>query len=176
MATTPDKPAAAIRQFPLACAGSTARLRARAALVRDTRTVLADRDPQNGLCEFLADDRGAASIEFTALVPFFLALMIFFVDASTLYLTHSEMYSAARDTSRKMAVESIVTPDAAKAFADNRLHLGDRTYQVDVRFGGDMIVTITVPVRDAVIFGALMTPIIGREISATVSTRREPFG
>ena len=39
----------------------------------------------------LSDETGAVTIEFTTLVPAFILLLVFFVDASTVYLTRSEM-------------------------------------------------------------------------------------
>lgn len=129
-----------------------------------------------GLRDFLRDDKGAATVEFVALVPFFVMLLVFFADASAVYLTHSQMYATARDISRRMAVEEITTEGAVRNHAAAHLFLGNRTYAVASSFGGDMSVTISLSLGDAAIFGALLTPIIGRQLAATAVTRREPLG
>jgi Flp pilus assembly protein TadG len=124
---------------------------------------------------FLCCDAGAVTTEFTVLVPFFLFLLIFFADGSTVYLTHSEMYTAARDTARRMSTEEITTAEQAREYAAGRLLLGDRTYTVTPDFGGNMTVTISLPIEDAAIFGYFLKPIIGRQLSATSTMRREPL-
>ena len=56
---------------------------------------------------FFKDEKGAVTMEFTVLVPFFVVLLIFFADASVIYFTHSEMFNAARDISRRMSTGQI---------------------------------------------------------------------
>lgn len=125
---------------------------------------------------FLSDDTGAVTTEFTVLVPFFLMLLILFADGSTVYLTHSEMYTAARDTARRMSTEEITTAQQARTYAAGRLLLSGRTYTVTPSFGGDMTVTISLSIEDAAIFGYFFKPILGRQLSATSTMRREPLG
>jgi len=125
---------------------------------------------------FLKDEKGAVTVEFTVLVPFFVFLLIFFADASVIYFTHSEMFNAARDISRRMSTGQIETQDQALAYAAQRLYLGDRVYTVDADFAsGDMPVSIGMPVGQAAIFGVWFEPIIGRALVATARTRREPM-
>ncbi len=46
---------------------------------------------------FLGDEKAAVTIEFVLWVPIFVGLLVFVTDASIIYLTHSEMWSVARD-------------------------------------------------------------------------------
>ena len=125
---------------------------------------------------FCRDEKGAVTIEFTVLVPFFVFLMIFFADATAIYFTHSEMFNAARDISRRMSTGQIETEDEALAYASQRLYLGERVYTVDVDLtDGDMPVSIGMRVGQAAIFGVWFKPIIGDALIATARTRREPM-
>lgn len=125
------------------------------------------------ILRFVGDEQGAVTIEFTVLLPFFIFMLVIFADASIIWLTHSEMYNAARDIARKMSVGTIASEQEAADYAAQRLFLGDRTYTVDATFGNDRVVRISVPVADAAIFGTFFGPVIGRELSATAVMRRE---
>jgi Flp pilus assembly pilin Flp len=125
--------------------------------------------------DFVRDDTGAVTIEFTVLVPLFVLLMVLFVDVSVIYLTNSEMISNARDISRQMSVLELTTADQVRDYAAAHLFLGNREYQVEPAFGADMTVTISLPVAQAAIFGFFMTEIIGDHLFASATTRREPF-
>jgi Flp pilus assembly protein TadG len=131
--------------------------------------------PVPSLGGFLSCEAGAVTTEFTVLVPFFLMLLIFFADGSTVYLTHSEMYTAARDTARRMSTEEITTIQEAQQYAAGRLLLSGRSYTVTPSFGGDMTVTISLSIQDAAIFGYFLQPILGRQLSASSTMRREPL-
>lgn len=125
--------------------------------------------------EFVRDEAGAVTIEFTTLVPAFIMMLVFFTDASLIYLTHTEMFNVARDLARHMATEELRTADAVRGHAAAHLFLGQRTYLVDASFGGEMRVTIAVGVDEAAIFGAWFGPILGRQLVASVAMRREPL-
>lgn len=127
----------------------------------------------NRLEKFLKDSHGAVTIEFTVLVPAFVFLMILFADTSIVYLTHSEMYNAARDIARRMSTHELSTPEAVRTYAAQHLFLGERTYLVIPDFGGVMTVSISVPVSQAVFFGAFFEPVIGRSLVASASVRSE---
>ncbi len=122
---------------------------------------------------FIKDSKGAVTIEFTVLVPAFVFIMILFVDTSIVYLTHSEMYNAARDIARRMSTHQLETPADVQAYAAEHLFLGGRVYTVDPNFGGVMSVSIAVSIKQAVIFGALFEPILGKALVATASVRSE---
>ena len=61
---------------------------------------------------FISDDRGMATIEFVLWVPVYVILLVAVTDASILYLTHSEMWNAARDTARRISVGAMTAADA----------------------------------------------------------------
>ena len=123
---------------------------------------------------FLTDQKGAVTIEFTVLVPFFIFLMVLFFDGATVYMTHSEMYSSARDIARRMSTGELKTEQEVLNYAAGSLFLGDRTYTVDADFGGEMRCAISVTIGDAAIFGVFFKPILGRTLVASAVMSREP--
>lgn len=129
-----------------------------------------------GATDFLRDETGAVTIEFVTLVPMFVAMLMFFTDASILYLTHSDMFNAARDIARRMSTEQITTVEQAQSYAAENLQLYDRVYVLTTDPSlAEMTVTISVGVRDAAIFGAFLSPILGRTLTASATMRREPL-
>ncbi len=129
----------------------------------------------------LSDETGAVTIEFTTLVPAFVLLLVFFVDASTIYLTRSEMYNVARDAARRMSTDQLQTSDEVKTYVESHLNLGDRVYVVDPDFGGEMTVTLGIRIGDAAIFGVWFDGFLGgtstvrNVLWARASVRREPL-
>jgi len=124
---------------------------------------------------FLRDEKGAVTIEFVLWVPIFVGLLVLVTDASIIYLTHSEMWNVARDTTRRMTTEQITTKAEARNYAAAHLFLGARTYVIDPDFGGDMNVTIAIGLDDAAIFGFFFKSILGQSLVASVTMRREPL-
>ena len=125
---------------------------------------------------FIKDSKGAVTLEFTVLVPAFVFLMVIFTDTSVVYLTHSEMYNAARDIARRMATHQLQTDTDVRAYAAQTLSLGARTYNVTPDFTNSvMSVTISVSVGQAVFFGAFFEPILGRSLVATASVNTEAW-
>jgi hypothetical protein len=124
---------------------------------------------------FLRDEKGAVTIEFVLWVPIFVGLLVFVTDASIIYLTHSEMWSVARDTTRRMTTGEISSDAEVVDYAAAHLFLGRRTYVIDPDFGGEMNVTIAVGLDGAAIFGFFFEPILGRSLVASVTMRREPL-
>ncbi len=124
---------------------------------------------------FLRTEKGAVTIEFVLWVPIFVGLLVFVTDASIIYLTHSEMWNVARDTTRRMTTGEITTDDQARDYAAAHLFLGSRTYVIDPDIGGDMSVTIAIGLDDAAIFGSFFKSILGRSLVANVTMRREPL-
>lgn len=125
---------------------------------------------------FLACEKGAVTLEFVVLAPFAIFLLVFFSDAAVTYLSHSEMYNTARDIVRKMSVGELTTVEEVQAYASQKLFLGNRTYTLDVQFGGDMTVAISVPIEQAAVFGYFVRPLVGRVLTARATMRREPLG
>ncbi len=124
---------------------------------------------------FLRDEKGAVTIEFVLWVPIFVGLFVFVTDASIIYLTHSEMWNVARDTTRRMTTRQFTTVAEARDFAAARLFLGERTYVIDPDFGGEMNVTIAISLDDATIFGFFFESILGKSLVASVTMRNEPL-
>jgi Flp pilus assembly protein TadG len=124
---------------------------------------------------FLENETGAVTIEFVTLVPAFIILLVFFTDASIIYLTRTEMWNTARDIARRMSTDEITNADQARDYAAAHLFLGDRSYTIDAKFGGTREVSIAVGLGDAAVFGNLLSPVIGRTLVASVSMRREPL-
>ncbi len=92
-------------------------------------------------------------------------------DASILYLTHSEMWNAARDTARRISVGAINTADAPD-YASNKLLLSGRTYTLAASDTGPVMVEISVNVGDASVFG-FFKPVLGRQLTARVEMMKE---
>ena len=124
---------------------------------------------------FLRDEKGAVTIEFVLWVPIFVSLLVFVTDASIIYLTHSEMWNVARDTTRRMTTRQLKTVTEARDFAAARLFLGQRTYVIEPDFGGEMNVTIAIGLDDATIFGFFFESILGKSLVASVTMRNEPL-
>ena len=125
---------------------------------------------------FLRDEKAAVTIEFVLWVPIFIGLFVFVTDASIIYLTHSEMWSAARDTTRRMTTGEITTDAEAREHAAARLFLGSRTYVIDPEFStADLNITIAIGLNDAAIFGFFFKPILGKSLVASVTMRKEPL-
>lgn len=133
------------------------------------------RDRRRTLQHLAGDESGAVSLEFTVLVPFFVMLMVFFADATVIYLTHTEMFNAAREISRRASTGELQDQSQAQAYATKKLYLGERTYYVDVDFADDdKMVTIAIPLYDAAIFGVFFRPILGQALIAVATTSEEP--
>ena len=128
-----------------------------------------------GVFTFLRDEKAAVTIEFVLWVPIFVGLFVLVTDASIIYLTHSEMWSAARDTTRRMTTGEITSRAQARDYAAAHLFLSSRTYVIDPDFGGEMNVTLTIGLDDAAIFGYFFEQVLGRSLVASVTMRREPL-
>ncbi len=125
---------------------------------------------------FLRAEQGAVTIEFILWVPIFVGLLVFVTDASIIYLTHSEMWSVARDTTRRMTTGQFTTPAQARDYAAAHLFLGSRTYVIDPDFStADMKVKIAIGLGDAAVFGFFFKPILGQSLLVDVVMRKEPL-
>ncbi len=132
-------------------------------------------DQMRSVFTFLRDEKAAVTIEFVLWVPIFVGLFILVTDASIVYLTHSEMWSVARDTTRRMTTGEITSPAEVRDYAAAHLFLGNRTYAIDQDFGVDMNVTIVIGLDDAAIFGVFFKQILGQSLVASVTMRKEPL-
>ncbi len=128
-----------------------------------------------GILSFLRDDRGSQSVEFLLWVPVFVALLIIVMDASTLYITQTEMENVARDTARRIVKG--VPPAQAEALALNAMSLREFPYTVAANFdpttGAD--VTIAAQMESISILGYLNPLTINATtIKARVIMRPDP--
>ena len=126
---------------------------------------------------FLRDEKAAVTIEFVLWVPIFVGLLVFVTDASIIYLTHSEMWSVARDTTRRMTTGEITSKAEARDYAAAHLFLGSRTYVIDPTDPdrAEMNVTIAIGLDGAAIFGFFFKSILGKSLVASVTMRKEPL-
>ena len=123
---------------------------------------------------FLRDERGSATIEFVLWVPVFAAILIAAIDATVLYLHHTEMWNVARDVARRVAVGDITEAQAAD-YVEQELSLYADSYSVSTSEPSDPDVTIAIhtSVADASVFG-YFDAVLGSWLTATVVMRREP--
>ena len=125
---------------------------------------------------FLGDEKAAVTIEFVLWVPIFVGLFVFVTDASIIYLTHSEMWNVARDTTRRITTGEITNDAEARDYAAAHLFLGSRTYVIDPELASaDMNITIAIGLDGAAIFGFFFKPILGQSLVASVTMRKEPL-
>ncbi len=128
----------------------------------------------NMASQFLRDEQGSATIEFVLWVPIFVVILVASMDATVLYLHHTEMWNVSRDVARRVAVGDMSEADAV-AVVQNEMFLYSRAYTVATSNPGELDVTIMIQtsIRDASIFG-FFKPVLGRYLTATVVMRREP--
>jgi hypothetical protein len=116
-------------------------------------------------------------------LPITVALLIIIIDASMLYLTHTEMWNVARDTARRMTTGTLATEDLAEVYAKDQLNLYrafDSGYNVVAQRDPDtaMTVVITLSLSDASIitsyFGLDLLKILPGTMAARVVMRSEP--
>lgn len=112
--------------------------------------------------DFLRDDGGSYTIEFCLWIPVFLVFLAATVDASLLYLTHNNMWNAARDAARRASVGAFGTGEGVDAeireYLEGTLLLGGNRYYLPPGQGwgkpedGEVTVTIQTTVADASLF------------------------
>ncbi len=132
-----------------------------------------------GILKFLRDDRGLQTIAFLLWVPIFVALLVIVIDASTLYLTQTEMWNVARDTARRMTTGALKTESQVRVYANSQLHQfrnNTGLYTVDASFDPVVVVAISIGAGDISFTGFryLGYTIFGGPISAQVVMRPEP--
>ena len=107
-------------------------IRGRACVFRRAR--LSGNDKMRGFASFLLDDRGTATIEFVIWIPMIAMLLVLATDASTMYLTHTEMWTVARDTARRMTTKNLLTKAEAEAYASAQLTFFEYPYTVNATY------------------------------------------
>lgn len=129
---------------------------------------------------FLRDDKGSATIEFILWVPVIVALLVLVIDATTIYITHTEMWNVARDTARRMAKLEMTVAEA-EAHAAEAMNLRDLPYTVEAAHDttNDVVqVIIRLSLGETTIIGGWMwsgpLSLIGGDMTARVVMRALP--
>ena len=130
---------------------------------------------ETGMRAFLRDERGAGTIEFVLWVPVVVFVLLAVVDATILYLHHTEMWNVSRDVARRIAVGEITEDQAVNTIKES-LFLNSEEYfiQTSSPKNLDVQVYIQTQVSDASVFG-IFQPVLGNQLEAYVRTRREPI-
>ncbi len=130
-----------------------------------------------GILTFLRDDRGSQTIEFILWIPIFVALLTIVIDATTLYLTHTEMSNVARDTARRITTGHIMNKTDAEAHAASAMGLRDYPYVVsatnDLNTGVEVVIAVNVKDMSIISFLSPLT-ILGGTITSRVVMRPDP--
>jgi hypothetical protein len=126
--------------------------------------------------EFLKDDSGSETVQFVVFIPLFASMLVIMTDASFLYLNHSEIWNVARDTARRMAAGQLTGEQEAVDYASSQMTMFDNQYHVSASYDPDstMVIQISVPIADAMIFGKFLQPVMGQSIGARFEMRSEP--
>lgn len=104
---------------------------------------------------FLRDERGSYTIEFCLWIPMFLFFLAATVDASLLYLTHNNMWNAARDAARRGSTGELEDYAAIKQHLEGTLLLGGNQYYLPAGQGvngNEVTVVIQTQIGDASLF------------------------
>jgi Flp pilus assembly protein TadG len=126
----------------------------------------------------IQDERGSQAVGFVLWIPVFVALLMIVIDATTLYITQTEMENVARDTARRM-IRGGFPPAAAEAHAMNAMSLRDYPYTVRATFddtiGAEVIIAVQAESVGIISYVGLDTLIIGtNRIGARVVMRPDP--
>lgn len=106
------------------------------------------------IAAFLRDERGSHTIEFVIWIPLFLFFLAATIDASVLYLTHTEMWNTARDTARRVTTGQLGSEDEAEKYAYDELLIGGRQYWITANIdSGEVKILIQTYIWDASVFG-----------------------
>lgn len=131
--------------------------------------------PKRGIHAFIRDDRGTGTLEFVLWVPVVVFILLAVVDATVLYLHHTEMWNISRDVARRIAVGEITEAEAEETIKESLFLASDEYF---IRTSNpkylDVQVSIQTRVSDASVFG-IYEPVLGRHLAAYVRTRREPI-
>jgi Flp pilus assembly protein TadG len=107
------------------------------------------------LANFGREQRGSITVEFVIWIPVFLIIMAFMADGCLLYLMQADMWSVARDTARRMTTGQM-NATAAHDYAASQMMYPGKHYTINASvIGTDDVVEISIPVKDASVFGVL---------------------
>lgn len=125
----------------------------------------------------LRDERAAATVEFVLWVPIFMFIILAAIDATVLYLHHTEMWNVSRDVARRVAVGDINENEAPEIVSQELfLYKESTAYRVDTSdpSDDDVMILIQTPVADADFVG-IFQAVLDEYLEAAVFMRREPI-
>ncbi len=130
------------------------------------------------LDRFRRDETGSATIEFVLWVPIIVALLIITIDATTVYVTHKEMWNVARDTARRIVTNKFDNVAQAKTYAHDALNLRQHyNYDVEIYYDeatmAEVIIRFEVADMSILGYGSPLT-IFGGTMWARVAMRPAP--
>jgi Flp pilus assembly protein TadG len=125
---------------------------------------------------FLRDERGAQTVELVLWLPIIVALLLVVVEISTIYLTHTEMQTVARDTARRMVSGQIRSEAEARSYAVSAMSMRKDLYTVEATHDSTdaMEVAIAVNYADVLVVGFGFYTISGGKLTARVSMPSAP--
>ena len=127
--------------------------------------------------EMVQNDRGAVTIEFVLWVPIIMGLLVTAIDATTLYVTHTEMWNVARDTARRMVTGKFHTEAEAEAYAASAMNMRSAPYFVRATYDKDDVVEVIIAIGFSDIsiagYGSPLM-IFGTNVAAHVVMRPDP--
>jgi Flp pilus assembly protein TadG len=120
---------------------------------------------------FKRNDEATVTVEFVIWVPVFVMILMLVVDASMLFVEQSNFWGIARDTARRVSINSM-TMAQADTWATAEAAFGSTTPDVTVaNVSGNVRVTISTPFRNVDVFGIM--GLSGLNLVAQVTQRIE---
>lgn len=132
--------------------------------------------PGRRLRAFLHCSQGGLSVEFALWIPFFMALLLFAIDASLAFARQSSFMSISRETARIVARHGL-EPAEAEVYAAQRAAFNGHRPEVAVTLDDrneTVTVTIGARTREVAPFGALGI-FAGERVLASVTQVMEPL-
>lgn len=122
-------------------------------------------------------DDGSSAVEFALVLPLFLLLLFGTVDFGFILYTQSVMQDAAREATRRMAVDSTVTETQGKTIAQTYLAGWPLTFTVNAHRPPTSCATcvqviVTIPAANAALLGDPFN-IFSGTLTAQVTMRQE---
>ena len=129
---------------------------------------------KSAISRFAKDESATVTIEFVLWVPVFVLILAITVDASVLFMTQANLWSIARDTTRRMATGALAEGTDAEDYARSRMAAwGDSTTVTTSINGTYATILFEVPIADVSPFN-IVTAFTSGEIVVGLSQYVEP--
>lgn len=130
---------------------------------------------KSAISRFAKDESAAVTVEFVLWVPVFVLILAITVDASVLFMTQANLWSIARDTTRRMATGALGADGDAEAYARSRMGSGWEasttvTATVNANYA---VITFVVPIADVSPFN-IVNAFTSGEITVELAQWIEP--